>query len=148
MQKISYRNKYRRSHQCQSLVIRCMDFRFNPYVLKLLNSAFKEQGGIGSYDSRGSLGGSRAIVNASSRKLIFSAIDIAVERHCISRIIIIDHVDCGAYGGSKRFANNIQEEKFHIKQLKKAREIILKKYPKLEVYLFYQSWNTFKPVEG
>ena len=88
------------------------------------------------------------MVNASSRKVVFLAIDTAIERHDISRVILIDHVDCGAYGGSKRFSSQIQEEKFHIKQLKKAREIILKKYLKLEVYLFYQSWNTFNPVEG
>lgn len=52
--------------------------------------------------------------------------------------MIINHEDCGAYGGSAKFNGDQKAEKeFHFNELRKAKEKILKKYPERAVILAY-----------
>jgi len=58
--------------------------------------------------------------------------------HHVRKIVIINHQDCGAYGGSAKFNGNAEaEQKFHEEELRKAKSIILEKYPDKEVVLVY-----------
>jgi len=145
---ISYQNKFKdQGHQCQSLVIRCMDFRFHRQLDQLLDELYSEEGGFGDYDSPGPAGGaSKAIVDEASRPVVFSAIDIAKDKHQIKRILIIDHIDCGAYGGSSRFSTPEEEGMFHMGELNKAKDILTTKYPSLEVVTLYQDWDSLKII--
>ena len=146
----SYSNDYQnKGHECRNLVIRCMDFRFWPSLDRLLNMLFEDEGGFGDYDSPGvGGGGSKSIIDEESRKVVFSALDIAIGKHHVNRAVIIDHIDCGAYGGSSKFTNANEEEEFHKNQLIKAGGIIKDKYPELKVILLYQNWESLKQVEN
>ena len=56
----------------------------------------------------------------------------------LQKIVIVNHADCGAYGGSKEFKGDDEaEQKFHEGELQKAKEKILKYYPGKEVILAY-----------
>ena len=147
MKEITYQNTHRESgHHCRNLLIRCMDFRFHgelesnlPQLLGETACAFDSPGAGG--------GGSKSVIDEESREVVFAALDIAIEKHGISKVIIADHVDCGAYGGSGRFANEQEEERFHIERLHEARKIISEQYPALEIVLVYQDWQTIKTVD-
>ena len=58
--------------------------------------------------------------------------------HHAKKLVIVNHQDCGAYGGSKVFnGDEAAEENFHKEELKKAKAKILQKYPDLEIILVY-----------
>lgn len=146
MKEIAYSNMFKdRGHHCGTLLIRCMDFRFHlaleENIAKLIGQEACE------FDSPGvGGGGSKSIIDTDSRKVVFGALDIAVEKHGIKRIVIADHVDCGAYGGSGVFEDEKAEEEFHVARLREASEIISQTYPNLERVLIYQGWDTIKEM--
>jgi len=127
------------------LVIRCMDFRFHEYLEANLEKLLGKRSQF--FDSPGAGGGgSRSIIDETSRKVVFNAVDIGQEKHGIKRIVIADHIDCGAYGGSGKFSGEVEEEKFHKEQLRLAKEIMAKKYPSLEIVIIYQDWDKIKVI--
>lgn len=130
---------------CDNLVIRCMDFRFHARLAELLAQHF----GVERFecDSLAGCGGSKAIIDEQWRAVIFQALDLAVPLHRVRRVIIVDHVDCGAYGGSGKFGDRRDEAQFHAERLREAREIVHRSYPQLEVALFYQDRDGITPVE-
>jgi carbonic anhydrase len=126
-----------------------MDWRFSgKQVGELLDEFFSDQGGFGSFDDPGSVGASKAVIEEESRKVIFNALDVAIEKHGAERIVLIDHVDCSVYGGSDKFNGDAEaEKKFHIEKLKEAKEILQKHYPELKIVTLYLSWNIIEEVE-
>lgn len=46
------------------------------------------------------------------------------------------HIDCGMYGGSKKFAGHRAEVRHHTKELKTARKTLKKHFPKAKVDLY------------
>ena len=144
MEKVEYQNGYKdKGHECKNLVIRCMDFRFHKQLLGLLPEILGEENV--EYDSPGVAGGaSKSVIDEDSRKVLFSAIDIAVEKHKIKRIVIVDHIDCGAYGGSGEHKDAEAEEKFHVEKLAEGKKILNSKYLELEVVTLYQDWDSIK----
>lgn len=143
---VVYQNDFKeQSHHCETLLISCMDFRFHHYLAEKL----PELMGCNHfhYDYRGTLGGSKAFFGSVGRIAAFRAIKLAIHKHHVKRIILVDHADCGAYGGSAKFRDKAAEEKFHTNQLLKAREIIRRKFPNLKFILVYQDWDSIKTVE-
>jgi len=59
--------------------------------------------------------------------------DIAFNKHNVERVILINHQDCGAYGGSEAF-NGLEDEvaKQEI-QLRHAVSVVHSKYPDKQV---------------
>jgi len=133
------------SHYCDNVVIRCMDFRFHARLGELLAAHFGVE--RFDYDSPGGCGGSKSIIDERPREAIFQALDVAVPLHRTRRVIIVDHVDCGAYGGSGKFGDARAEARFHAQRLREAREIVHRSYPQLEVVLFYQDRDGITLVE-
>ncbi|MFH1611339.1 MAG: hypothetical protein ABIA83_01930, partial [Patescibacteria group bacterium] len=58
-----------------------------------------------------------------------------VKLHSISTLMLMNHTDCGAYGGSDKFETKEEEKEFHIGELRKAKEKLSKKYPELEIIM-------------
>ncbi len=70
--------------------------------------------------------------------LAWKCIGVACDLHHVQKIVIVNHQDCGAYGGSARFNGDEEaEQKFHAGELKKARAKIAEKYPGKEIILVY-----------
>lgn len=133
------------SRYCDNLVLRCMDFRFHTRLGELLAEHFGVE--RFDHDSLAGCGGSKSIIDEQWRAVVFQALDLAVPLHRVRRVIVVDHVDCGAYGGSGKFGDSRAEAQFHAERLREAREIVQRNYPQLEVVLFYQDQDGITLVE-
>ena len=76
---------------------------------------------------------------ASSHNVFIENLSTSIRLHKITRVIVINHQDCGAakiVNLNKKLNNNI-EEKIHQNSFKKLRRVLNKKFPKIyfEFYL-------------
>lgn len=148
MREITYSNpsKYRGLY-CPNVLARCVDVRFYASLERVLTqSSFIPMGGVNDFISMGVPGGSKAIIDAPTRPIVSAAVDIAIRRHDANRLIIADHIDCAAYGGSDRHANAAEEACFHADRLREAMAIMQAAYPRLEIVSVYQDWETIREI--
>jgi hypothetical protein len=71
--------------------------------------------------------------NPSDKEFILDQIRTSVSLHRTGKIILSNHTDCGAYGGSSKFASPGEEREFHIKEMNAAKEVILSIFPDVSV---------------
>lgn len=123
-------------HNCQNLVINCLDFRLQESLVKFLTGL----GLTNDYDLISVAGGALALARPREKRdrdFILEQIEITVKKHGINRVSIINHEDCGAYGGSQAFASAAEEKEKHAKDLKLAKEVIGKKFSQIKIALYY-----------
>jgi carbonic anhydrase len=135
-QKVLYQTpfNYQDAHECEAAVLCCIDFRFWRETMNFVESYFK----IKSYDFPKLPGSAKAIIESNGEDLASSCIEVPCNLHKVKKIIIINHEDCGAYGGSKPFRGDEEaEQEFHEKELAKAFKEIKSIYPDKEVYTVY-----------
>lgn len=133
--KINYSKFFKeKSHWCNTMVINCSDFRFSEAAQELINGAL---GLKGDYDYFAIPGSIRNMLDKATRKLVLDKFGISVRLHNVKRVVIIAHHDCSAYGGSGVFNSGKNEYETIIKDLKKARSLMKRRFRHLQVYLFY-----------
>ncbi len=126
--------KYKGIHHCEAVVLSCIDFRFWKETVKFVESELK----IKTFDFPSLPGSAKAINESNDETFVFGCISVPIELHHAKKIVIINHQDCGAYGGSVKFNNDEKlEQEFHEKELNKAKKKILGKYPDKEIILIY-----------
>jgi len=130
--KFSYKN----IHSCEAVVLCCIDFRFWRETVEFAENP--PAGGLGLKDfDFPSLPGAAKAINEKS-DLALGCVSVPCDLHHAKKIVIVNHSDCGAYGGSSKFNGDSEaEQKFHEEELQKARSIISEKYPDKEVILVY-----------
>lgn len=69
----------------------------------------------------------------SDREFVLRQIEISKGLHGISQVILMNHTDCGAYGGRKAFRSDNAEKTQLINDMKQAAELIRAAYPNLEI---------------
>lgn len=120
------------AHSAKALILRCMDFRFVTTLRKhLVHLGLKDQ-----YDLVSVAGAAKNMVDpfdAKDPEFVIRQIDVARRLHHIAEVIIINHLDCGAYG--KIFNSKEEERRRHEADLEKAKIMILKKFPDLSIRL-------------
>lgn len=116
------------SHGVKDLVISCIDYRFRPRVAQWIHEEFNDQADLVAV-----AGASKSILDGPSREYILGQIDIGIRLHGVERIHIVDHIDCGAYGGSKLHDHEDAEITFHAGQCAGAADAIREKFPQLTV---------------
>lgn len=120
-------------HECHNLVIHCIDFRLQDDIWWWL----KSQGVTGDSDIVSVAGAVKELVSPEIeeyRKYLSKQIRISRELHGMKRVILINHTDCGAYGGKKAFEGDTAgEEQKHLEDMKSAAIIIKNEFPDLEV---------------
>lgn len=117
-------------HHAESIVITCIDFRFQEVIDKWISQNFSHR----TFDRVAFAGGVKSL------EIILGQLEISVRLHHIKKVVLINHEDCGAYGeeGTK--------EK-HAEDLKASKAKVLKIYPNLEVQTFYLHLDgTFEPI--
>ncbi len=106
-------------------VVWCFDDRFTPAL-----EAFIKEKGFKHFDIIRIAGGGKSLAspeNESDRAFILKQIEISLRLHKSERIILMNHSDCGAYGGLKSFGGDEAAEKTaHIEELAKAKEFLQK----------------------
>ncbi len=127
--------KYKNIHQSEAVVVACIDFRFWQETVDFV----KRELGVQVFDFSTLPGAAKAINEyKTDNDTAIQCIGIPCELHHSQKIIIINHEDCGAYGGSEKFAGDqVAELQFHTKELKKARVILSEKFPQQEIILAY-----------
>jgi carbonic anhydrase len=60
-----------------------------------------------------------------------------VDLHHAKKIVVVDHMDCGAYGGSKRFDwDHAAEVSLHGQKLADAKQDLKKHFPILDIEIY------------
>lgn len=133
--------KFKDVHHCEAVVLCCIDFRFWKETVNFIENKL----GIKSFDFPSLPGSAKAINESQEGDIVSQCIGVPVELHHVKKIIIINHEDCGAYGGSKKFAGNTDaEQEFHISELQKAKEKLVGKYSDKEIFLVYAALDSEK----
>lgn len=126
--------RFKDIHNCEAVVLTCIDFRFWRETLEFIDKEL----GIKSFDFPSLPGAAKAINECSGDDIAMKCVSVPCNLHHAKKLVIVNHQDCGAYGGSKVFnGDETAEQEFHEAELKKAKEKILVEYPNLQVVLVY-----------
>ena len=122
----------------EALVLSCMDYRMMDHVAKFLAG----KGLQGNYDMVAIAGAAIGVMNQAKPnwgELFWEHVDLAYNMHGISRVIVIDHRDCGACKAfvSNDCANNRQGElEIHTRWLTELLSEFARRAPELCVELY------------
>ena len=116
------------------MVLSCIDPRFQTKVYNYL----KNKKLIGKYSSFTIAGAGIGVTHNKFKKwhkTFWDNLDVSIKLHKISRLIVINHEDCGAakIANNKKKFNSLIERKIHNESFKNIKEIIIKRYPYLKV---------------
>ncbi|MEK7158533.1 MAG: carbonic anhydrase, partial [Patescibacteria group bacterium] len=128
------------SHHCSTLLLSCIDFRFH----RDLDQWMDEQGLTKNYDHVAIAGACKSLVAPEvdrDRSFLLKQISISASLHNISQVFLMNHEDCGAYGGKKAFAGNQEEASRHIQEMATAQKIIAETHPGLQIKKIYARIN-------
>lgn len=111
-------------HHCKALVIQCIDFRFRKSLAEFLESRFED-----SYDLVSVAGGVKRLVSDPlDNNFILEQIKISDTLHKPEVILLIQHEDCGAYGGSAALGDFSREQETHKQELGKAEALLREQF--------------------
>ena len=118
------------SHNAKAMVVTCMDFR----LLNNARNVLKDKGYDLSYDQFVIAGVSLGFLQPDYTwgKSLIDHIKMSIKLHGIKEVILIDHLDCGAY---KTFIKDLKpenEREEHVKNLKKAVDELSKEFKDLK----------------
>lgn len=127
--------KFKNVHLCEAVVLTCIDFRFWRQTMEYVEKELS----IKSFDFPSLPGAAKAINDCvSDDDIAMKCVSVPCDLHQVKKLIIVNHQDCGAYGGSKIFNGDGEvEENFHKQELKKAKEKVAAKYLDLQIILVY-----------
>lgn len=98
---------------------------------------FMENNGLmGDADLVSIAGAAKNIVNPETQAFALRQIEISKTLHGMKTVHLMNHTDCGAYGGKTAFADEQTEYAKLTGDLKEARDIVKAKFPDLEVSLW------------
>ncbi len=124
--------KFNNIHSCEAVVLCCIDFRFWRETLDFV----EQELGLKCFDFPSLPGGAKAI--NEDNELALACVFVPCDLHHVNKVVIVNHQDCGAYGGSVKFNGDDEaEQKFHERELKKAKEKIAANYNDKEIILVY-----------
>jgi len=114
-----------------------------------LRKEFIKQRGIKNIDIVQVAGGAKGFADEASgaRGFLLEQLKISIRLHHTKAVILVLHMDCGAYGGSKAFENDHDVEfRHHQEELVKAwrflkEELPEKDFPGLTVELYIADFN-------
>ncbi|OGY84092.1 MAG: hypothetical protein A3F54_00895 [Candidatus Kerfeldbacteria bacterium RIFCSPHIGHO2_12_FULL_48_17] len=116
----------------KATILHCMDFRLE----KAIDTFIDDNGYAGSADIISLAGAAKTLANPADKAelaTVLREINLSEKLHHVHDCILINHTDCGAYGGRKAFASGEAEYAAHARDLQKAQDILNHTYPKLNV---------------
>ena len=113
-----------------SIVVLCIDYRFWPQALPLLEEKYCP---FDLFEMAGAAKNLLASPEEDDRIVLLENIQVSIDLHQPKRLILTNHTDCGAYGGSSRFQSKAEEIGFHQTELQQAKAIAQAKFPQLQV---------------
>ena len=128
------RNNRNNSSTAQAMVLTCMDYRFVTDTVKFFNRT-----GLQDDYNKFSLAGASLGYNQSAFPEWSATFDkhvgLAKDLHDINEIVVMDHMDCGAYRILYDNPSMSRKEEYdlHVKNLKQFKGLMQQKYPSLKV---------------
>jgi len=74
-----------------------------------------------------------SLKNETDRSFVLNQINLSKQLHDIQEIILMNHTDCGAYGGKNAFASEVEEHNRHKDELNLAKKMIAREHPDLTI---------------
>ncbi len=122
-------------HKVGAVVVTCIDFRFHPQ----LPSALARDLGVEAYDLISLAGGAGNLAlfgsqDVARRKVALGDIRTAVALHGASRVVLLNHQQCGKYAAAGReFPDLASERSYHTGELTTAARLAREQFPEVEV---------------
>ena len=118
----------------KAMVLSCIDPRFQSRVYNYL----KKKKLTGKYSSFTIAGAGIGITHTKFKKwhlTFWENLNTSIKLHKISKLIVINHKDCGAAKivNEKKEFSSLIENKIHKQSFRTIKKIINKKYPNLKV---------------
>lgn len=114
----------------EATVVNCFDHRAFDNLVKY----DKEHGKI---DALVHGGGAKNLASPAKpfyREYMLDQIEVSVKLHKSKKVVLINHFECGAYGGSEPFGGDREkEEEFHKEELRKAEAVVKQAMPDMPV---------------
>lgn len=127
------------NHTCEAAVLLCIDLRFHEEKKsKNFLSAIRKHLGIEHIDPIVLAGAAKNLASPEDenfKKVVLRNIEISASLHGTKHVVLTNHIDCGAYGGSDKFENREKEFVFHRTELERARIVLAREFPDLTVDL-------------
>ncbi len=117
------------AHTCSAIIVHCIDFRLGPAISDWL----KDQNLLGDCDIVGIAGAAKNFNGEKDEDVLMTQIEISSKLHEIKKVILMNHADCGAYGGRSAFENREVENTAHSDALAHGETVLTEKFPHLEV---------------
>jgi carbonic anhydrase len=123
-----------------AVLLCCLDWR----VRGALEALIKYYG-FSKVDVLGVAGGAKQIASPEKKAdydFAVSQIQACLRMHSCKEVVIINHRDCGAYGGSGKFSDPQEEMEFHKNELERARERLRNTIPAdVEIKIVYMDFD-------
>jgi hypothetical protein len=118
-------------HSCSTILVHCIDFRFIEGIRDWMDA----EGLLGDCDVLALPGAAKVLASSDGGEgnALLAAIDIGVALHGVRRVIFLNHMDCGAYGGHAAFASRDEERSQYTSDIDVAREVVQAKFDSVEV---------------
>ena len=115
----------------KAMVLSCIDPRFQTPVYNFL----KKKNLSGKYSSFMIAGAAVGVTHIKFKKWHAAFLDnlsTSIKLHGITRLIVVNHEDCGAIKIAEG-KKNFKEEQIHKLSFHKLKKIVMKKFPKLKL---------------
>jgi hypothetical protein len=152
MRKVFHFDAPREKYHCDAAIVWCFDNRFELGFRKFL-----KRNGVINSDPIKIAGGAKCLAapeNESEREFVLEQIRKSVRLHGTSRVILMLHSDCGAYGGlAGGFGGDAEAEaRHHREDLRRAAAILERAVPGVDVLAYFVDfegvWQVDTDVAG
>jgi len=127
-------------YRADACVVSCFDARF-----ELVTRKFLKKRGIWWADPLKIAGGAKAFASPaeeSERSFALGQVRTSMRLHRTSRVMLMVHSDCGAYGGLQAFEGNEEREAAnHESELRSAAEFLKSNISAIDVECYYLKFN-------
>ncbi|MBI4095012.1 MAG: hypothetical protein HY435_02365 [Candidatus Liptonbacteria bacterium] len=120
------------THRCTTLLLHCIDFRFGKAIEKFLEKN-RLSGSCDIVAAAGAAKNLAAPQKKTDKEFILRQIEISKKLHEIKKVILMNHADCGAYGGRKAFQSDKEEFERHAGDMREAKAILMAHHPSIMV---------------
>jgi Putative carbonic anhydrase len=134
-------------YRADACVVSCFDARF-----ELVTRKFLKKRGIWWADPLKIAGGAKAFASPaeeSERTFALGQVRTSMRLHRTTRVMLMVHSDCGAYGGLQAFEGNEEREAAnHESELRSAAKFLKSNISAIDVECYYLKFNGVWALEG
>src|SRR5215469_15826810 len=140
MRKIFHFDTASEPYMAGAAVLCCFDHRINLAIRKFL-----QRNAIAQPVMIVVAGGATTLAsppNDSQRDFILEQIRLSIDLHACCRVILMNHSDCGTYGGLRKFKGDCHAESaYHKIELQRAAEIVRSQFPGVHVETYFVNFE-------